>query len=209
MQRTLRTLAAVFAVVLVSGILSLAPLPGRRGCVVSAIATTLGDDGPKSRGTAPRPTDVDPRVTFDALLAPGDDATRFDARRAVEVEAWVTGVHVGGWEGVNCFALDAAHRDTHIDLARTPDAPDTARVIAEVTPRWRDAMRARGVDWSTESLRAALVGRRVRVRGWLYFDAHHATGAMHGDPADVRGERNWRATAWEIHPATGIEVVRP
>jgi hypothetical protein len=80
-------------------------------------------------------------------------------------------------------------------------------VIAEVTPWWRDEVRKQGGDWSTEALRRALVGRRVRVRGWLFYDAHHAREAMRGDPADTLGRRNWRATAWEIHPATAITVV--
>jgi hypothetical protein len=188
-------------------VLSLAHAPGRRGCVVSALATRLSDGRLKDRRTAPDDQSIDRAVTLDRLLAPGDDAGRFDPSRGAEIEAWVVDVKVGGWEGQNCFALDADGRDTHFDLAATPTAPDTARVIAEVTPWWRDEVRKRGGDWSTAGLRRALVGRRVRVRGWLLYDAHHAREAMHVDPADTLGRRNWRATAWEIHPATAITVV--
>jgi len=206
-RRPVRLALAGAAAALALGALSLTHLPGRRGCVVSAVVTTFTDDRLKARAVAPDDAVIDRAATLAALLAPGDDAGRFDPARGVEVEAWVADVKVGGWEGVNCFALGAADRDTHIDLARAPNAPDTAHVVAEVTPAWRDVMRARGVDWSTAALRAALVGRRVRVRGWLYWDGHHADGSAHVDPADARGEPNWRATAWEIHPVTSIELL--
>jgi hypothetical protein len=77
-------------------------------------------------------------------------------------------------------------------------------VIVEVTPRWRAMMAARGVDWSTRTLRRGYLGRWVRVTGWLLFDAEHANAAENTEPGRAR---NWRATAWEIHPITSIEVV--
>jgi hypothetical protein len=206
MRPLVRLLRLVVGVAILA-VLSLAHPPGRRGCVVSALATRLSDGRLKDRRTAPDDRAIDRTVTLDRLLAPGDDAGRFDPSRGAEIEAWVVDVKVGGWEGQNCFALDADGRDTHLDLAATPTAPDTARVIAEVTPWWRDEVRKQGGDWSTEALRRALVGRRVRVRGWLFYDAHHAREAMRGDPADTLGRRNWRATAWEIHPATAITLV--
>jgi hypothetical protein len=199
-----RRATIVVCVLIALTALSLVEPPGHYGCVVSRIALLGARERLKDRTDAPRASDIDRAVTLDAMLAPGGDATRFRAAPAAEVEGWVVAVQVGGIEGQNCFALDAEHRDTHIDLALTPDAPHTARVVAEVTPRWRAAMRAAGIDWSTAALRAALVGRRVRVRGWLFFDGHHASGAVHTDPADTLGERNWRATAWEIHPVTAI-----
>jgi hypothetical protein len=206
MRARVRPLPLVAAVALLA-VLSLAHAPGRRGCVVSALADRFSDGRLKDRRTAPDDRTIDRAVTLDRLLAPGGDARRFDPARGAEIEAWVVDVKVGGWEGQNCFALDADGRDTHIDLGATPTAPPTARVIAEVTPWWRDEVRKRGVVWSTAALRRALVGRRVRVRGWLFYDAHHALELMHADPADTLGHRNWRATAWEIHPATALTVV--
>ena len=80
-------------------------------------------------------------------------------------------------------------------------------MIVEVTPRWRRAMREAGVDWSTAGLRAALLGRRVRVRGWLFYDGHHADESARHDPGDRRGGANWRATAWEVHPVTAMALL--
>ena len=60
------------------------------------------------------------------------------------------------------------------------------------------------IDWSTKTLRQELLGRRVKVKGWLLFDAEHENQSENTNP---RRKRNWRATAWEIHPVTGIHIV--
>jgi len=77
-------------------------------------------------------------------------------------------------------------------------------LIVEVTPRWRYIMGERGTDWSTRGLRDRFLGRWVKVRGWMLFDAEHQRESENTAPG--RAE-NWRATAWEIHPVTSIEVV--
>jgi hypothetical protein len=177
------------------------------GCWGSGLARVRPLNRLKDRAVAPRDADVDRRVTLEAMLAPGDDERRFDATHAAEVEGLVVAVSVGGVEAVNCFARDPAARDTHIELALTPDAPRTQRVTVEVTPRWRAAMRTVGVDWSTAALRASLVGRRVRVRGWLFFDETHRDEAANTDSLDVRGPSNWRTTAWELHPVTSLTPI--
>jgi hypothetical protein len=38
----------------------------------------------------------------------------------------------------------------------------------------------------------------------LFFDGEHEHQAENTEPD---GDRNWRATAWEIHPITSLEVV--
>jgi hypothetical protein len=42
------------------------------------------------------------------------------------------------------------------------------------------------------------------VTGWLLFDAEHANAAANTAPGRPR---DWRATAWEVHPITSLEVV--
>ena len=77
-------------------------------------------------------------------------------------------------------------------------------MIVEVTPRWRPAIARSGVDWETDTLRQRLLGRCVRITGWLLFDREHrAQSENTGRP----GESVWRATAWEIHPITRIETL--
>lgn len=178
-----------------------------RDCVLGPLARLRALDRAKDRAVAPDDAHIDRSVTLDAMLAPGDDRHRFVAGRGAEIDGWVVGVQVGGVELANCFARNPKARDTHIELAVRQGAARTERVIVEVTPRWRGVMRASGADWSTDALRTALIGRRVRVRGWLLFDATHDDAAAHSDPRDTRGEPNWRATAWELHPITAITLL--
>src|SRR5713226_2917472 len=158
----------------------------------------------KNRGAAPGDSDIDSSVTLAALLAPGDDRARWDEGKAAEVSGYVFRVKSGGKETTNCGATDPPDEDTHIELVLSPDdSAKSRRVIVEVTPRWRAAMQAQGEDWSTSALKATIEGHWVRIRGWLFFDAEHwnqSENTAPGNPSD------WRATAWEIHPITRIEV---
>ncbi len=159
----------------------------------------------KNRSAAPSEADIDHSVTLAALLAPGDDHSRWNEDRAAEMVGYVVRVLPGGKETTNCGALDRPHRDTHIELVLSPsDSAKNRRVIVEVTPRWRTAMQDQGVDWSTDHLKVRLEGQWVKIRGWLFFDAehwNHSENTASGNPS------NWRATAWEIHPITSIEVL--
>jgi hypothetical protein len=160
----------------------------------------------KNRFHAPGPKDFDPRVTLAAMLGPGDDENRWNSSRAGEVTGYVHDVKVGGIESTNCHARDAMNRDTHIELVLDPmKGGNIQRVIVEVTPRWREMMSRKGADWSTKGLRKTLLGRWVKITGWLLFDAEHKQESENTAPGRTR---NWRATAWEIHPVTGMEVVR-
>jgi len=179
------------------------------GCPVdgeAVRANVRGLNRLKNRAVSPLAADIDSTVTLGALLAPGDDRGRWSERRAATIVGYVRDVKVGGVETVNCFAKVPDHRDTHIELVA--DAADTGQLplIVEVTPWWREQALGRGLDWSTDGLRAALRGRRVRVTGWLLFDAEHERQAEHTAPGSAG---NWRATAWELHPVTALEVVGP
>jgi hypothetical protein len=156
----------------------------------------------KNRNAEPKPADFDARVSLAALVAPGDDRARWDEGRAALVEGYVVEVRPGGVEAANCFSL--AERDTHIHVAPRADSPARETVVVEVTPRTRRAAAGRGLDWSQENLRRALTGRRCRFGGWLLYDREHDEEAENTAPGRAA---NWRATAWEIHPATRIEVL--
>ena len=161
----------------------------------------------KNRSAPPHDSDVDSSVTLAALLAPSaNDAGRFNDGKAAEIVGYVFRVIPGGRsETSNCKKGDPVHRDSHIELTASPtDTAETRRVIVEVTPRWRAAVLADSADWSTATLQHTLEGHWARVRGWLMFDAEHKSQAENTHP---RGDRNWRATVWEIHPITAITLV--
>ena len=187
--------------------------PGRNleifnGCGMEGDGRSLGVralDRLKNRYTQPSSEQIDSRITLEAILVPGNDISRWKVKEGAEIVGYVSDVKRGGIEGTNCHAKDDPDRDTHIELVLDPMHSDSsARMIVEVTPRWRYIMRERGTDWSTRALRDQFLGRWVKVRGWMLFDSEHkgqSESTALGQP------RNWRATAWEIHPVTSIQVV--
>jgi hypothetical protein len=159
----------------------------------------------KNRYTTPEPQQIDSRVSLAAMLEPGDDRGRWNDRQAAEITGYVWETKVGGVETVNCRATDPPDRDTHVELVLDPmNSSEDRRVIVEVTPRGRALAQQRGEDWSTAALRDHFQGRWVRIRGWLLFDIEHESQSVNTAP---NRPRDWRATAWEIHPVTSIEVV--
>ena len=188
-------------------------VPGRNldifnGCGMEGDARSLAVqalDRLKNRYTEPRPEQIDSRITLGAILTPGNDTSRWKVKEGAEIVGYVWDGKRGGIETTNCRARDDLDPDTHIELVLDPMHNDSsARMIVEVTPRWRYIMRERGGDWSTRALRDQFLGRWVKVGGWMLFDVEHK-----GDSENTAPERaaNWRATAWEIHPVTSIEVV--
>lgn len=158
----------------------------------------------KNRLTAPSAAELDSSATLDSILAPGPDEGRWDDSRGASIVGYVIDVKPGGEETVNCGETDDQFVDTHIEVVLNPNnTPKPTRLIVEVTPRWRSFEQMQGLDWSTPTLQAQLKGRWIRFTGWLFWDYMHASAAEHTDPG---GQHNWRATAWEIHPVTGITV---
>jgi hypothetical protein len=162
----------------------------------------------KNQIGAPTADDIDTDVTLAAMLAPGDDEGRFDATKAARIVGFVMDVKVGGVETCNCKSTNPIDRDTHIELAAAPGAPNNQRVIVEVAPRLRKQMKDNGVDWTTLALQShgpgGIKGKWVEVTGWLLFDLEHTDAAENTSPGNPG---NWRATCWEIHPITEMAVL--
>ncbi len=163
----------------------------------------------KNRATAPTAAQIDSDVTLGAMLSPGDDTSRFDASQGASVEGIVIRVKSGSIESCNCHAQDEIDQDTHIELALSAGAPPPQRVVLEVTPRLRKQMKANGKDWSTATLSGqnnggGIVGKWVRITGWLFFDEVHVDVAENTNPG---GKNNVRATCWEIHPITSLDLL--
>ncbi len=102
-----------------------------------------------------------------------------------------------GIESSNCD--DRNRRDFHIWIGEIPEAHKNlvkaarARaVIVEVTPPWQD----RQDTWYLRTLqKLAREGAKVRISGWAFYDPEH--------PNELG---KTRATLWEVHPVTRIEV---
>ena len=159
----------------------------------------------KNRFHLPAANDFDHEVTLKKILDPGNDEKRWNANKAAKITGYVYEVKPGGIETCNCKTKDLAERDTHIEILADPmHHKKMQRMIVEITPHLRELMKKSGDDWSTKNLRDKLLGRWVTFSGWLFFDEEHSNLSENTNP---KRERNWRATAWEIHPVTKIEIV--
>src|SRR5262249_52273774 len=145
----------------------------------------------KNRSAEPSEDDIDTDVSLAAMLAPGEDETRFDGARAARVVGFVVKVKAGGSESCNCKATDPIDRDAHIELALSPEAPVTQQVVAEVTPRQRlrikrESREEQPKDWTTKALQShgagGIAGKWVEVTGWLLFDIQHTGVAENTSP---------------------------
>jgi hypothetical protein len=140
--------------------------------------------------------------------------------RAVTVVGYVREVKPGGTRGesCNCKATRRDLVDTHIEIVLDPNRHDeTGRgmVVVETTERVRRLARDGlltsnlGNDWSHQALRDRLLGRWVKLSGWLFYDVSHHTESWRVDPQNRVANNNWRETGWEIHPVIAIETGVP
>ncbi len=100
----------------------------------------------------------------------------------------------GKGESTNCHLLDPSEVDWHIYFSDTAGRDDISEaVIVETTPRTRPLHK-----WKKSDL-DAIVNKDIpiRISGWLLYDFEH-TGAIGSQ----------RATVWELHPITKIEIKR-
>jgi hypothetical protein len=148
---------------------------------------------------------VDDTADVGALLEPGDDTLRWTSDTAVEITAFVLDVRDGGPASSNCHSPNAADHDTILDLSPSANSFDGGhRIVAVITPQGRRIMAGNGVDWSTNAIAATYTQHYVTIRGWLLFNTAVAGRSLNSAPLAKNGIT--RATAWEIHPVTSIEL---
>lgn len=117
-------------------------------------------------------------------------------RRAVALEGYISEV-IQARDG-RTYGRPPKQGDLHVHLLPSPppgcfSGRDRDRqIVTEVTPHFQPPR----TGWSRDALVAlCLRSARVRASGWL----------LHDYPG-IRGVGDWRATAWEIHPVTKLEV---
>jgi uncharacterized protein YraI len=107
-------------------------------------------------------------------------------------------------ESTNCHAKDDPGVDWHMTIVKDKTDPKSAGIVVETTPR----VRANGHPWTPAMLASAIANRdSVRISGWLMYDPEHFTQMTGYDPAKPYANvAKVRATLWEVHPITKIEV---
>jgi hypothetical protein len=120
-------------------------------------------------------------------------------------------------EAPNCHSWDELDTDWHMALVADPSEHEERAVVVEPTPRTKRnnsgwdpaAAKALAVRHSPSDTRHEADAAKVRVTGFLMLDPVH--------PDHIRGNCKgtncatkpfYRATLWEVHPVTRIEVWR-
>jgi hypothetical protein len=129
------------------------------------------------------------------------DRDRWKEGTFVEIDdAYLIEPHPGGKETCNCFAKDPQDRDIHINLGSKKDLTvknNNVYVIVEITPKYKH----KHEDYQQKL--AELTGRKVKVRGYLFYDWEHERNSTNYCQT-CSGVGVWRKTCWEIHPVTYI-----
>lgn len=120
----------------------------------------------------------------------------------VQVMAFVSIVKPGSGESCNCGLTKRADTDIHLVLVDDAEGDgEETSVTAEITPR----IRANGHgDWLFKNVKD-LEGQFVRITGWLMLDTKHIR-QTHRLLNERTNKALKRATNWEIHPVTKLEV---
>ena len=118
-------------------------------------------------------------------------------------------------EAPNCHSWDELDTDWHIALVADPSEHEERAVVVEPTPRskrsnpgWTPAAaKALAVRHAPSDTRHESSAAKVRVTGFLMLDPvhpDHIRGSCTG--AACAAKTFYRATLWEVHPVTKIEV---
>jgi hypothetical protein len=118
--------------------------------------------------------------------------------KPVRVMAWLWKSRREHGESCNC-GLDAAGAkgekltDIHMVLTSYQNSAESSSITAEITPRVR-AARPHPITWTYSRIHKN-DKKYIRVTGWLTLDTHHLVST-----------KLVRATNWEVHPITKLEV---
>lgn len=110
----------------------------------------------------------------------------------ISVEGYVISVREGYPTPANCNSSDSSDLDWNISFTKNPRDEHSQVVMVVVTARVRQDH-----QWTLDLIRSTIFNDHLQTRfsGWLFFNPDH--------PQDI-GQT--RATLWEIHPVTQIEV---
>ena len=142
-------------------------------------------------------TNINKNITLEKILKPGNDTSRFSNNDYTDITGYVYEVKWGGAETCNCHSKDKSQLDIHIELVSSlTGASNEKAMVVEIT-------RYSKGSYTYEQIRA-FRGKKVEIKGWMFFDEEHEQNAVNTRP---NGTNLWRATCWEIHPCQFIKEV--
>ena len=110
----------------------------------------------------------------------------------ISITGYIKLVKYGGGETCNCRSVDHRDQDYHIEVVDTLFG-DHEPVICEVN---------RFVRPMTYLQLKGLVGTKVTITGWVFYDIEHKQNSVDENP---NGTDFWRQTDIEIHPVIFIK----
>jgi hypothetical protein len=163
---------------------------GPEGDATSQAAQKLNDN--KNRTDVPGQTEYVEIAWDDLKNLPKNRVSDFEGAPVTVIGFLSHQIKVEtGGESTNCHLHANAEVDWHIYLTKSPAQGIRDAIIVETTPRTRPSH-----TWTTTMLHPLVDARtQVRIGGWLMYDFEH-TGVI----------GTQRATVWEVHPITRIEV---
>jgi hypothetical protein len=139
-------------------------------------------------------------ISFADFFKKGDDTKRFSVNDCVDITAYVKDVKYGGKETCQCHSDDKKDFDIHIELVQDLKDDGEKMMVVEINRFLRAGDKSLDYDAVRE-----LRGKKVEVKGYLFFDEEHWQNAVNTNP---KGTNLWRATCWEIHPVFYIQEVK-
>lgn len=141
---------------------------------------------------------IDKSVSLDDILtAKGDDEDNYEPDQLVSLTGYIILAKYGGAETCNCHSKNKDDLDIHIELALHPKDKANHAMVCEIN-RY---VRVDNDQFTLANIRK-LVGKKVTITGYLFFDEEHKQNAVTTNP---KGKHNWRYTCWEVHPVFKIE----
>jgi hypothetical protein len=189
-------------------------ISGISDCPISG----CGDNGDSELNQAKNRTEIpsDPAVKHKTIASmtdlaqptrwnTGDDRTsiRMPGKEGtpVQLQGFLLRVKPGSAESCNCDLARRVDTDVHLVLVEDMDNAEETSVTAEITPR----IRAKGHPELIFRNVNDLEGDFVRVTGWLMLDTKHIR-QTHRLANERINKGLKRATNWEVHPVTKLEV---
>jgi hypothetical protein len=165
---------------------------GPTGDTTNAVAKALNNN--KNRTDVPGDSDYIDIGWNDLETLPSDRVSDFVTAPVRVIGFLSHKINVensGSGESTNCHLTADDEVDWHIYLTNSPAQQIKSAIIVETTPRTRPQHK-----WTTAMLPPLVDSQtRVRISGWLMYDSEHI---------NVIGTQ--RATVWEVHPITKIEI---
>jgi len=156
----------------------------------------------KNRESLPQSSDFDNNVSIQGMYDSKDDSI-YNENKAANLIGYVFRAVTTGMESCNCYTEDKSKYSVNVYISKDPITKQTKTsecIVAVVTPYSISLNK----DWTSDNINDKLVGKRVKVSGWLIFDYLKSNESVE---TNSNGTQLDRRTIWGICPLTNITAL--